>query len=79
MSRLGNRSRGRARATLATVATAAAGQAGLTPTHGRLPLTVAELAGITASPGTAWTAGQYMNLFNGTQYKWSGAAWVAYP
>ncbi|MDQ3223154.1 MAG: hypothetical protein M3Q75_06755 [Gemmatimonadota bacterium] len=79
MSRLGNRSRGRGRAVLAATATAATGQAGLAPANSRLPLTVAELNTITASPGTAWTAGQYMNLFNGTQYKWGGAAWVAFP
>lgn len=79
MTRLGNRARGRARATLATTATAATGAAVLTPANSRGPLTVAELNTVLASPTSAWTAGQYFNLFNGTQYKWGGAAWVSYP
>lgn len=35
------------------------------------------LAGaVTASPNTAWTAGQYLYLGDGTKTHWSGTAWV---
>lgn len=39
----------------------------------------AHLSGVTASPATAWTAGQHMILGDFSQAHWSGTAWVAGP
>lgn len=63
--------------TLATGATA--GTPGTwTPANSYGPLTVAAMTGITASPGTNWTTGQYMLLRDGvTTTNWNGTAWVA--
>lgn len=63
--------------TLATGATA--GTPGtFTPANSYGPLTVAAMTGITASPGTNWTTGQYMLLRDGvTTANWNGTAWVA--
>lgn len=64
--------------TLATGATA--GTPGTyTPANSYGPLNLAELtaSGITASPATAWTAGQYIVLRDGSYAHWGGAAWVA--
>jgi hypothetical protein len=35
------------------------------------------MTGITASPATAWTTGQYVVLGDATHAYWSGAAWTA--
>lgn len=32
---------------------------------------------VTASPATAWTAGQYVVTRDGVHMKWNGTAWVA--
>ena len=34
-------------------------------------------AGLTASPTTAWTTGQYVLLRDGSMAHWAGTAWVA--
>lgn len=39
----------------------------------------AGLTGVTASPTSAWTAGQYVKDYTGAKYHWSGTAWVAGP
>lgn len=40
-------------------------------------LTALEASGITASPTTEWTAGQYVVLGDGSRATWNGTAWVA--
>lgn len=60
---------------LATVATA-----GIPGSfNGAYPDTLAELqaSDITASPATAWTTGQYVELGDASQANWNGTAWVA--
>ena len=41
--------------------------------------TFADMTGIVATPLTAWTAGQYVLLGDGTKAHWTGAAWAAGP
>lgn len=50
-----------------------------TPTNSYGPEAVAGLTGITASPNTAWTTGQYVRTRDGSTAHWSGSAWVAGP
>lgn len=44
---------------------------------GDTPADLAAMAGITASPATAWTTGQHVILGDASHAYWSGAAWVA--
>lgn len=46
--------------------------------NGAYPETLAELqsSGITASPTSAWTTGQYVELGDSSQAHWDGTAWV---
>lgn len=69
----------------ATLATAGS-PATLTPTNSYAPKTLAELiagaggdhgVAVVASPTTAWTAGQYLVLRDGSNAKWSSTAWIA--
>ena len=48
-----------------------------TPVGSYMPYNLAGLAGVTASPTTKWTAGQYVNLQDSTKAFWDGSAWVA--
>jgi hypothetical protein len=48
-----------------------------TPSGSYTPYALADLTGVTASPGTAWTTGQRVVLGNGTNAYWNGTAWVA--
>jgi len=53
-----------------------------TPASTTAPATPADLiAGkpvqVTASPGTAWTTGQYVTCRDGNRAYWNGTAWVA--
>jgi hypothetical protein len=48
-----------------------------TPASSLAPLTLADTTGITATPATAWTTGQYVQLRDGTYAHWSSTAWVA--
>ena len=50
-----------------------------TPAGGVRPYDLAALieADLDASPGTAWTTGQYVVLGDGSRAHWSGTAWVA--
>lgn len=48
-----------------------------TPAGSSEPYSLADLAGVTASPATAWTTGQYIQLGDGTDAYWNGTAWVA--
>jgi len=50
----------------------------LTPANSYAPADLADAAsGFTASPTTAWTAGQYVEFRDGTTGHWDGTAWVA--
>jgi hypothetical protein len=56
---------------------ATAGMPGyFTPTGATTPANLAALTGITASPNTAWTAGQYVITADHIGAHWSGSAWV---
>src|SRR6478752_7270769 len=48
-----------------------------TPSGYRARQNLADMAGCTASPGTAWTTGQHVVCFDGTHVNWSGSAWAA--
>src|SRR5262245_3296065 len=67
--------------TKATGATQVAGGAAtLTPANSYPPANLAAAAtGFTASPTTAWTAGSYVLLGDGSKAHWSSSAWVAGP
>lgn len=57
---------------------ATAGSPGtLTPVNSYAPATLAEAATVTATPNTAWTAGQYIVLGDGSTAHWTGTAWAA--
>jgi hypothetical protein len=64
---------------LGTPATGAtAGSPGsFTPANSYGPANLAGMTGITASPTTAWTAGQSVKTSTGTDVHWSGTAWVS--
>lgn len=49
----------------------------LTPAFSYAPLTLADAVGVTASPATAWTTGQYVALGDGSKASWNGTAWEA--
>jgi hypothetical protein len=64
----------------ATGADAATTPATLIPANSYPPADLADAAtGFTATPATAWTAGQYVTLGDGSQAHWDGTAWVAGP
>jgi len=48
-----------------------------TPEGSEAPLTLADMAGVTANPTTAWVDGQHVVLGDGTSAYWDGTAWVA--
>lgn len=48
-----------------------------TPVDSYAPENLAATTGITASPATAWTAGQYVVLGDDTHAHWTGTAWAA--
>lgn len=50
-----------------------------TPSGSWVPANLAALAGVTASPATAWTTGQRVVLGDGSTAHWSSTAWVAGP
>lgn len=50
----------------------------LTPANSYAPADLADAqTGFTATPATAWTTGQYVELEDGSIAHWSGSAWVA--
>lgn len=58
--------------------TAVAGTPGeFTPEGADVPVDLDALAGLTASPATAWTTGQYVKLADGSQAHWDGDSWEA--
>ncbi|MGW8743552.1 phage tail tube protein [Streptomyces sp. NPDC055794] len=62
-----------------TLATgASAGTPGsFTPDGAVAPETLAALAGVIATPTSAWTTGQHVVLGDGSKAKWDGSAWAA--
>lgn len=48
-----------------------------TPTNSYGPASLATIGALTASPSSAWTAGQHIVLRDGSLAHWSGTAWVA--
>lgn len=65
---------------LGTVATGATAGIPATPTpaNSYFPETLAGMTGVTASPSTDWTVGQYALLSDGTtKVHWNGTAWTA--
>jgi hypothetical protein len=62
----------------AAATTAVTGTPGhFTPTNSNRPDDLADMTGITASPTTAWTTGQYVETESGSFVHWNGTAWVA--
>lgn len=61
---------------LATGATAGT-PGSFTPSGATPPANLAALTGITASPSSAWTTGQYIVLGDGSHAHWTGTAWAA--
>jgi hypothetical protein len=56
---------------------ASAGTPGsFTPGGADAPANLAALSGVTASPTTAWTTGQYVALGDASHAHWSGTAWA---
>lgn len=49
----------------------------LTPANSYAPQTLADLSTVTATPETAWTTGQYIELGDGSDAYWDGSTWVA--
>ncbi len=57
---------------------AATGTAGIPGVwDGYAPTDIADMSGVVASPGTAWTTGQYIWSGDRSQTYWDSAAWVA--
>lgn len=50
-----------------------------TPPGSVPPANLAAMTGVTASPTSAWTTGQYVTLGDSSQAHWSGTAWAAGP
>lgn len=49
------------------------------PAHSYGRANLAAMTGLTASPNTAWTTGQYVTMLDGNKAHWSSSAWVAGP
>lgn len=47
------------------------------PANSYGPDDLAGMTGLTATPTTAWTSGQYVRLGDGSQAHWTGSAWAA--
>jgi hypothetical protein len=63
----------------APTATATAGAPGTFAPTSAMPadLPALQAAGVTASPATAWTTGQWVELGDASDAHWTGAAWAA--
>jgi hypothetical protein len=48
-----------------------------TPTGAANPANLAGLSSVTASPTSAWTTGQFVNLADASRAHWTGSAWAA--
>lgn len=64
--------------TIAAATGATAGSPGsFTPAGSGAPADLAGATGVTASPATAWTTGQYVVLGDASEAHWNATAWVA--
>jgi hypothetical protein len=61
---------------LATGAGPGTGNGTFTPANATPPANFAALSTVTASPATNWTAGQFIQLGDGSKAYWNGTAWV---
>ncbi|TCC19961.1 hypothetical protein [Kribbella sindirgiensis] len=50
-----------------------------TPAGAYAPVNLAAMTGVTASPTTAWTTGQYVTLSDGTKAHWDSDSWESGP
>jgi hypothetical protein len=64
---------------VATGAGPGTGDGNFTPAGATPPANLAALSGVTATPATAWTVGQRIQLADGTTAHWTGTAWAAGP
>jgi hypothetical protein len=63
---------------IAAATGATAGSPGsFTPAGSGAPANLAGATGVTASPATAWTAGQYVVLGDASEAHWNATTWVA--
>lgn len=69
---------GRTPGTVITATSAVAGSPGhYLPAGAANPADLASMSTVTASPTTAWTTGQFVNLADASRAHWSSSAWVA--
>jgi hypothetical protein len=61
----------------ATGANGVSSPGSFTPAGAMPPASLAGMVGITAAPVTAWPAGTYVRLGDGSTAHWNGTAWVA--
>ena len=61
----------------ATGATGVTSPGSFTPPGAMAPPNLAGMTGVTATPATAWAAGQYVTLGDGSTAHWNGTTWVA--
>ena len=61
---------------LATGAGPGTGIGTFTPAGATPPANFAALTTVTATPATAWTTGQFIQLADGTRAHWNATAWV---
>jgi len=61
---------------VATGAGPGTGNGTFTPANATPPQNFAALTGVTASPATNWTSGQFIQLGDGSRANWNGTAWV---
>jgi hypothetical protein len=61
----------------ATGAGPGTGTGTFTPAGATPPRNLAALSTVVASPATAWAAGQYVLLADGSKAHWNGTAWIA--
>jgi len=61
---------------LATGAGPGTGNGSFTPAGATPPANFAALSGVTANPATNWTAGQFIQLADGSRAHWNGTTWV---
>jgi hypothetical protein len=59
-------------------ATGATAAGAWTPANAVPAPTFAQMTGVTPSPATAWTAGQYVVCQDGTRVSWDASKWVTF-
>lgn len=64
---------------LATGAGPGTGNGTFTPSGATPPTNLAALSGVTATPSSAWTTGQFIGLADGSKAHWTGTVWATGP